>query len=230
MTGTDAGIILVLALAWTVAIQALTVSRRVHLRTVGRGRTAGFERRAFGGRLHLGFAGIVLLGIVPLLPGATVQAHGAAFALGLVLFDLVRRVPVLLPIAGGHEVRRGARAGAPARPFADLGGLSVRAAVAYGVLWAILIECMTVFGRFGFHLESQQSTAFLAHFTHGLRIHHGYIGVLLLLLVVAGLLRRRRATARLSIVVGVALVLSDAVHHFLVLLPVTGSPEFHLTY
>ena len=65
--------------------------------------------------------------------------------------------------------------------------------------------------------------------TFGLRVHHGYVGILFL--VVAWLCRARATRfAALLVVWGSALVLSDAIHHFLVLWPIEGSPEFHFWY
>ena len=61
------------------------------------------------------------------------------------------------------------------------------------------------------------------------RRHHGYIG-LLAVLIAAGVLRRRPLLGRWLLVVGIALVCSDLIHHFLVLWPFVGSPQFHLVY
>lgn len=96
-----------------------------------------------------------------------------------------------------------------------------------GVLLATAIELATVFTRFGLGLESTHDTAFLAPFTLGLRIHHGYLGVVALLCLLLPLAPRLQYGL---VVLGVALVLSDLVHHFLVLWPLTGSPQFHLVY
>lgn len=92
------------------------------------------------------------------------------------------------------------------------------------------IEAVIVFFRFGLGLEAARDTAgTIGALTGGLRIHHGYIGILIVL-AAAGVWRKRPQAAPWLLAVGLALVCSDLIHHFLVLWPVTGSPEFHLTY
>jgi hypothetical protein len=59
------------------------------------------------------------------------------------------------------------------------------------------------------------------------RIHHAYVG---LAVIALGLLVARGPALTWSLVIGTALVLSDLVHHFLVLWPITGSPQFDLFY
>lgn len=93
---------------------------------------------------------------------------------------------------------------------------------------AALIEVFTCALRFGFGLQATRDSALLAQFTGGLRIHHGYIGVLLIAL---SLLWPDGQSVRSWLMrIGGALTLSDFVHHFLVLWPLTGSPQFDLTY
>ncbi len=93
-----------------------------------------------------------------------------------------------------------------------------------------LMEGFTLFCRFGLRLQATRDTAStLGQFTCGVRVHHSYIG--LALIGVALLLSRRRgALFRWILVLGSAMILSDLVHHFLVLWPLTGDPEFHLLY
>ena len=107
---------------------------------------------------------------------------------------------------------------------------SARQVILYSAVLAVLIEAATILCRFGLHLESTRETAStVGRLTGGIRIHHGYLGLLAVLLG-AAVLRRRPATARWLLVVGIGLVASDLVHHFLVLWPIVGSPEFHLVY
>ena len=91
----------------------------------------------------------------------------------------------------------------------------------------VAMELVTCFFRFGMKLRSTHDTAWLARFTLGIRIHHGYIGVLM---VVVALMLAHGVFRTWLVRVGAALVLSDLVHHFLVLWPIVGSPEFDLVY
>lgn len=94
----------------------------------------------------------------------------------------------------------------------------------------IAVELLTCVLRFGWKLESTRDTAsVLAGLTCGLRIHHSYLGGLLVL-ISSGLWKRRAAVAWWLLVIGLALFFSDMIHHFLVLWPVVGSPQFDLTY
>lgn len=90
------------------------------------------------------------------------------------------------------------------------------------------MEVLAVLCRFVLGLESTRDTEFLGDWTFGIRIHHGYVGLLLLL--AAWLLPQPKSWRNLAIVIGASLALSDLVHHFLVLWPLTGSPEFDLVY
>lgn len=94
--------------------------------------------------------------------------------------------------------------------------------VAATALLTLLIEAVTAIGRFACGVRSTRDTCAVAPFTAGLRIHHCYVGV-----AVAALAPVAGAP---FLCVGVALVASDLIHHFLVLWPVTGDHEFDLTY
>ena len=108
-----------------------------------------------------------------------------------------------------------------------LGRLPLRRVLLLGLFAAVAIEAAAVFFRFALRMESTRDTRFLAPFTGGVRIHHGYFGVLMLL---AAPLIQHRGVRNLVIIAGVGLVLSDLLHHFLVLWPLTGSPQFDLFY
>ena len=102
------------------------------------------------------------------------------------------------------------------------------------VLWAavltVLFEGITVFNRFGLGLEAARETAStIGRLTGGIRIHHGYIGLALIALAVA-VWRKRPALSGWTLAVGIALVGSDLIHHFVVLRLVVGSSEFDLLY
>lgn len=96
-----------------------------------------------------------------------------------------------------------------------------------GLLAAAVVELLTCFLRFGLGLRGARDTAWFARFTFGWRVHHGYFGVLALGLAY---LAPAGAWRRLLTIVAVALVVSDLAHHFLVLWPITGSPQFDLRY
>lgn len=98
------------------------------------------------------------------------------------------------------------------------------------LLLTLLFECLTIALRFGLQLESTRDTAStIGWLTFGIRIHHGYCG-LLLVLVAWGISREAPRLSRWGYVLGWALFLSDMIHHFLVLWPLTGSPQFDLFY
>lgn len=108
--------------------------------------------------------------------------------------------------------------------------LTGKQVIAGAWLLTIGIEAITAFMRFGLKIQSTRDTAsILSALTGGIRIHHGYIG---LLLAVAALLAWRRwpPVARWMLLVGVALVASDLIHHFVVLRLVVGDPQFDLVY
>ena len=103
------------------------------------------------------------------------------------------------------------------------------------VALTLVFEAVTVLFRFGFKLQATRDTVHhVARWTLGLRIHHGYWGVplalagMVLLIVLPGL--GPQWLAVWLVVIGLALIKSDLIHHFLVLWPITGSHDFHLTY
>jgi len=98
------------------------------------------------------------------------------------------------------------------------------------VFLTFLFESITAVLRFGLGLESSVCTAStIGVVTFGIRIHHGYIGLLLLAFFVFHRRRKRPVAEKLAIL-GWALLLSDLIHHFLVLWLLTGDPQFHLFY
>jgi len=100
--------------------------------------------------------------------------------------------------------------------------------IIWSIVTTVVMETVTLVLRFGFELESTRDTAStIGQLTMGLRIHHSYIGVVFLLL---SLVVSRPNFRVPLIVLGCGLFWSDVIHHFLVLWPITGSPEFHLVY
>ena len=103
----------------------------------------------------------------------------------------------------------------------------MRQSIGRGITFAFACELLTVILRFGFKLQSTRDTQFLSELTFGYRIHHGYAGVALLLIT---LVLSHSALRNLQIIIGLGLVISDAIHHLVVLWSITGSPEFDLRY
>lgn len=91
----------------------------------------------------------------------------------------------------------------------------------------IAFEAGTCWLRFGHGFTSREKTRLVGRFTRGIRIHHGYVGLVMMAIVASA---PNVFAAEWAWRIGWALFLSDAIHHFLVLWPLTGSPEFDLTY
>jgi len=92
----------------------------------------------------------------------------------------------------------------------------------------LVIEAITALLRFKFGIQATQSTAFIGNFTFGIRIHHGYFGIILLLVSLIPTLPIY--LRNMLLVLGSSLLLSDLIHHFVVLWLVTGDAQFHLKY
>ena len=102
--------------------------------------------------------------------------------------------------------------------------------VLWGCLCALSIESLTLVLRFGLGLEARRCTpAPLRRLTFGIRVHHSYAGALLLPWAFA-LPHLPAWLATAFAVAGIGMLLSDIAHHFLVLWPLTGRPEFDLWY
>lgn len=203
---------------WTLLFEGVTLAFRFGLRIQMRTRAGRFARLTFGMRVHHGFTGLLLLGVAPWL-GSALAPHAAAIALGLVLSDALHHFAVLYPLTGDHEFHVVADARPPARVLDELATLSDAGVWAYGLFHGLLLECATVYCRFGLGWQSRRELAVVWDSLGGLRIHHGYIGLVGLLAALS--VRDRRAKVALR-VVGTALVSSDLAHHFLVLWPLTG--------
>ena len=91
-----------------------------------------------------------------------------------------------------------------------------------------IIEAVTLFFRFGLGLKSTESTAStIGKLTFGIRIHHGYIG--LLLIIATYIFKPKNKVTEYLPIIGWSLFLSDIIHH-LILYVVTGSADFDLVY
>jgi len=93
-----------------------------------------------------------------------------------------------------------------------------------------LLEIVTALLRFAVGIQSTRDFAStIGVLTQGIRIHHSYLG--LGMIAIAALWRRRFSSVmRWILIIGLAFVFSDLIHHFLVLWPITGHPEFDLFY
>ena len=115
------------------------------------------------------------------------------------------------------------------RTIAGCAQLTATGVIVRSCAVAAIFELITILFRFGLGIQSTRDTAFIGGLTFGIRIHHGYIG-LLLMLIAAGVLRKDAGPRHFLMIVGIALLVSDLVHHFVVLWPATGSPQFDLVY
>ncbi|MFW6255679.1 MAG: hypothetical protein ACOC54_02565 [Candidatus Sumerlaeota bacterium] len=108
--------------------------------------------------------------------------------------------------------------------------LSARAMIWFCVIATIVMEGITAAMRFGLGLQTSVYTANnIGRLTMGIRIHHGYFGVLAI--VLAGVFWRRfPAACSWLLPLGGALVLSDLIHHYIVLWIFVGDPQFDLVY
>jgi hypothetical protein len=98
-----------------------------------------------------------------------------------------------------------------------------------GLLLAIMMELVTVGLRFGCGLESRRHTSTIGFVTRGLRVHHGYLGLAVAVLACCYPLGGA-GVRNLLLMFAIGMVVSDLIHHFLVLWPITGSPQFDLRY
>ncbi len=123
-------------------------------------------------------------------------------------------------------------------------------ALLYGLLGALLFELATIALRFGLGWTSSERTRALARITRGWRVHHGYPGLALLAIAPmlgfasgspdagAGLASGSALIALLMVPgwwgwllsAGLALAVSDLLHHAVVLPVFAGGHEFDLKY
>ncbi len=108
-------------------------------------------------------------------------------------------------------------------------GFLQRAHPVWIAVLAAIVEGVSCLFRFGFGLQSTRDTAWMALFTFGVRIHHGYVGAVMVLVALL-LNREKRLLRRWTAYVGLALVISDLIHHFVVLWLATGAPQIDFVY
>lgn len=105
-----------------------------------------------------------------------------------------------------------------------------RSIIRQATAWTLAFEILTCALRFGAGLESTRDTAStIGKLTMGVRIHHSYMG--LIMLPIAMLIEHRwPRSSRWILCIGLGLLFSDLIHHFIVLWLITGSPQFDLFY
>ena len=106
------------------------------------------------------------------------------------------------------------------------GPLAALDVVALTLLLTIVLEATTCYFRFGLDLQATRDTRAIAKYTRRVRVHHGYMGIA----VLASIAFLPPIGDQSALIIGGALALSDAIHHFLVLWPLTGAHEFHIRY
>ncbi len=108
--------------------------------------------------------------------------------------------------------------------------LSKKQIVLCSCISTLILELIFVLFRFGFGLESTRDTAStIGVLTFGIRIHHGYIGLLAVAISLL-LFKSKPQIAQWLLIIGTTLFCSDLIHHFIVLWIFIGSPEFDFRY
>ncbi len=108
--------------------------------------------------------------------------------------------------------------------------LTNKQTVLLSVIGSVAGEILTAFLRFVVGIQSTRDFAStIGVITFGIRVHHSYLGVVILVTGII-MLKKKPALARWMLVVGISLIVSDLLHHFAVLWPIVGRPEFDLVY
>lgn len=110
-------------------------------------------------------------------------------------------------------------------------GLTIAQIIFLSLVATIVIELVTIFFRFVLDLQASRDTLkTVGRVTRGIRVHHCYWGAAVVIAAAAGLVAQVSVLGQWMLVLGVGLVLSDLIHHFLVLQWTVGHHEFHLVY
>lgn len=96
------------------------------------------------------------------------------------------------------------------------------------VVLTSLFEGATCLLRFGCGMKAPNKLSWMKRWTRGYRIHHGYPGVALAGVTAVGIPDHPIVWG--GVMIGWALLLSDAVHHFVVLPLAVGRTEFYLRF
>jgi hypothetical protein len=103
-----------------------------------------------------------------------------------------------------------------------------RAEIICTALLTLLIEGVTLIFRFVFGVQAAQATSFVSSLSFGLRVHHCYVGAVVCAL--AFLFAQGSWLRVWALRLGLALVFSDLLHHFVVMMLIIGHHEFDLFY
>ena len=109
-----------------------------------------------------------------------------------------------------------------------LAKLSPAQVLTWTAVGTVIGEVGTVVVQFLLRWRFRFVTRLMGALTRRVRVHHGYLGAAALL--AAWLVPLSQAWRHLAFIAGGALVLTDLVHHTLVLWIVTGVPAFALRY
>jgi hypothetical protein len=96
------------------------------------------------------------------------------------------------------------------------------------VACVVVIEIVTCIGRFGFDISMKEKEGAITALIFGVRIHHGYVGAFCLLsaFVITRFKLKGDFNTNLLYIGGWALLISDIIHHFIVLYLIVGKTEF----
>lgn len=109
-----------------------------------------------------------------------------------------------------------------------LTNLSHGQVLAWIAVGTLIGEAGTILTQFLLRWKFRFVARLIGAITRGVRIHHGYLGAAALL--AAWLVPLAPAWRHLALIAGGTLVLTDLVHHTLVLWLFTGAPGFALRY
>jgi hypothetical protein len=110
-----------------------------------------------------------------------------------------------------------------------MSGIVISGSLVYDIfILTVIFEVITLIGRFGFGVRANESPSIVQKLTIGYRVHHSYLGILLF--PVGYFSQSVTDSSYLLMAMACALVLSDTIHHFLVLWPYTGDHEFTARY
>ncbi len=87
----------------------------------------------------------------------------------------------------------------------------------------VLLEVITCTARFGFRLRSRAWVRTYSKYTFGIRVHHGYFGVALLPALLFFPIDSKEGVGIAAFAGG--LILSDLIHHLVVLPLLTGEMD-----